>query len=306
MDKIRLGILRGGGESNYQSSIYQAGVFIKYLRDNFSEFITPVDIFIDKENIWHVGGVVVEPYNLIHRVDFVWNFSHPSFSVLLSNLKIPNVLENIFANGFFESKEIIKKIIKENILEHDVYIPKHLLLNSYQEDIDGDFDLFINKKSKEVFNKFSSPWMVSIYPKNKNTSPRVVNTFQDLVFSLEEAFTTNQSVLIEELSFGKKGTLYMLKNFRNQDKYVFPITGSFSNLEKETIIDLGRKIFDLFELSPFLKIEFNINNKNKIHISHMSFENFLIDDSLFTQSSVLVNAKNSEIILHLLNHVKGL
>lgn len=300
MEKIRLGILRGGDNEFYNSSLERGGSFMRYLHEKFADFVVGVDIFVDKENIWHINGKAIEPTNLMHRVDFVWNFTHPSFSAFLNTLQIQNITENIFANGFIDSRDILKNLIKENLLHNHVYIPRHLLLPSYQKDIDGDFDLFIHKKTKEVFNKFASPWIVSIYPKSTDHSPVVVKTLEELFLILEEYFSLNKSILVEEIAFGKEGVLYMLGHFRNKNNYIFPLMDNFSTKEKEYIYDISSKIFELFKFTHFMKISLQLNNKNKIHIKEISFNNFLLEEGDFDEALGLVFVKKEEILLSLL------
>lgn len=300
MEKIRLGILRGGDNVFYNSSLERGGAFMKYLHEKFADFITVVDIFIDKKNIWHIQGKVIEPSNLIHRVDFVWNFTHPSFSAFLNTFQIQNITENIFSNGFIDSRDILKNLIKENLLHDSVYIPRHILLHSYQKDIDGEFELFVHKKTKEVFNKFASPWVLSVYPKNTDHSPRVAKTLEELFFILEEYFSLNKSILVEEISFGKEGVLYMMGHFRNKNNYIFPLLNNFSIKEKEYIYSIANKIFELFNLNHFMKISFQLNNKNKIHIKEISFDNFILEDGDFNEALGLVSVKKEEILLSLL------
>ena len=92
--KKRIGILRGGAGEHYENSLTKGGNVISYVLENLSDKYKVVDIFIDRDNVWHIGGIPVEPTDLMHRVDIVLNVAHPSFSNILKNLSIPHIRSN--------------------------------------------------------------------------------------------------------------------------------------------------------------------------------------------------------------------
>src|SRR3989344_9092148 len=89
--KKRIGILRGGTGRHYKSSLQKGGEVISHISKKLSDKYKPVDILIDKDYIWHVNGVPINPGNLMQKIDMAWNLSHPSFSNILSSLSIPTV-----------------------------------------------------------------------------------------------------------------------------------------------------------------------------------------------------------------------
>src|ERR1035437_9021228 len=95
--KKRIGILRGGAGKHYTSSLQKGGEIILHISENLSDKYKPVDILIDKEGTWHLGGMPISPADLIHKVDVVWNMAEPSASVILNNFSISKVGNGAFS-----------------------------------------------------------------------------------------------------------------------------------------------------------------------------------------------------------------
>src|ERR1035437_3455722 len=107
--KKRVGVLRGGAGEHYNSSLKKGGDIILYIFENLADKYKPVDILVDQDYIWHVNGVPVNPGDLVHKVDIVWNTSHPSFSNILESLAIPNIGISSFSHVLETSKEMLRE-----------------------------------------------------------------------------------------------------------------------------------------------------------------------------------------------------
>src|SRR3989344_7235530 len=126
--KKRVGILRGGTGEHYHSSLQKGGDIISYLRENLSHKYAPVDILIDKDYIWHYAGKPVSPSDLAHKVDVVWNTSHPSFSNILNSLSIPNIGTSSFLGALQSNRDMLNGYVKNIGLN----MPRHIVLPLYQ------------------------------------------------------------------------------------------------------------------------------------------------------------------------------
>ena len=91
---IRVGVVRGGTSSEYDTSL-AGGAFV--LRNLPRDKYQPVDIFVDQEGAWHIGGLPMTHEALQHKVDVVWNALHGFYGEdgkvqqLLENLSIPYI-----------------------------------------------------------------------------------------------------------------------------------------------------------------------------------------------------------------------
>ena len=133
MSQKRVGILRSGTGEHYASSIKKGGDIILHISENLGDKYKVVDIFVDKDHIWHLGGLPINPSDLMHRVDLVWNTTHPSFSNILDSLSIPNIGSNSFLGILANSREMLR----EHMKRIDVSIPRSIVLPVYQKDFDA-------------------------------------------------------------------------------------------------------------------------------------------------------------------------
>src|SRR3989344_3908470 len=111
--KRRVGILRGGAGGGYDLSLREGGDVILHILENLSERWKPVDIFIDKEGTWHLGGVKVEPAALMHKVDIVWNTSHPSVASMVESMSVPCVSASSFASAMSRNSESLDTHVRD-------------------------------------------------------------------------------------------------------------------------------------------------------------------------------------------------
>ncbi|MBY0376689.1 hypothetical protein K2P96_01820 [Patescibacteria group bacterium] len=140
----RVGILRGGASENYENSIRRGGEVLSYFATNLSEKYKPVDILIDRDGVWHMGGLPIMPSDLIHKVDVVWNVGDTEHGSMLNSLSIPNLSKGSFSQTLENSREILRQHMKEV----GVPMPRSIILSAYQEDIDGPREKYAIKRLK--------------------------------------------------------------------------------------------------------------------------------------------------------------
>src|SRR3989344_2297907 len=108
----KVGIIRGGVGGGYDLSLREGGDVILHILENLSERWKHVDIFIDKEGIWHLGGIAAEPVVLMHKVDIVWNTSHPPMASIAESMSVPCVSASSFATLLSRNSEVLNEHIK--------------------------------------------------------------------------------------------------------------------------------------------------------------------------------------------------
>jgi len=294
MEIKRVGILRGG-ENDYENSLQRGGEIISHILENFSDKYKPIDIFVDREGAWHVGGLPVKPADLMYRVDVVWNVSHPSFSNIFENLSIPNVGVSPFSKAIGDSREMLRDHMKKI----KVNMPRHLILPLYQKDFDGPKNEYALKKAKEVFEKFPSPWIVKSLTLDLDAGVHVAKTFPELADAIEDISKHQKSILVEELISGKNAFMHTVSNFRGEDVYAFP-AGNFSKSEKEKLIAMAKNIHSHIGASHYLKSNFVLNPKKEIYLTSVEFSLDLRQDSHFHQNCESVGAKMHHVTEHIL------
>lgn len=279
--KKRIGILRGGAGKHYATSLKKGGEIISLISENLGEKYKTFDILVDKENIWHINGFPIAPVDLIHRVDIVWNAAHPNFSNILNSLSIPNIGNS----SFFYALENTQDILREHIKSIGLSMPRSIVFP---------------KNAQEVFEKFSSPWIIKNYNEVK-----VIKTFDGLV----EAINSGDNLIVEEFIAGKIASVHSVPEFRGEDVYIFPILpviteakpqGLFSLSEKEMLFNIVKNLHQHINARHYLKSNFVLNGRGKIYLLHIESMPDLKPDSHFSQSCESVGAKPHHVVKHIL------
>ena len=299
--KKRIGILRGGTGKNYTSSLQKGGEVILHISENLGDKYKVIDILIDKEGVWHLGGLPVKPADLIHKVDIIWNTVHSGVSVILDNLSIPN----IGVSHFFSTLENNNEFLKEHIGKIGVQMPRSIVLPLYQEDFDGERSKYAIKKAKEIHEKFGAPWIVKSFTEDSNMGIHLAKTFPELVDAIEDGVKHEKSILVEEFIAGKVASVHSVPNFRNQDIYTFPLGntfGVFSAEEKEKLADIVKDLHRHIDAKHYLKSDFVLSSNGKIYLLDVYSMPNLKPDSHFSQVCESVGAKTHLIIEHIINN----
>jgi len=295
-DKKIIAILRGGSGFHYEDSLIEGSKLIQYILDNFSDQWKVLDVFIDKNNLWHVNGVPKAPEDIASEVDLVWNTSYPSFAQFFEILSVPVVGSKAFSFSLKKDRPLFLKNTKID----NIKIPNHIVLPVYQKDFDGPQDEYIVKKAKEVFEKFCSPWLVKPFTSNSFKDEYVAHTFPQLVKAIEDGVKNGKSILIEEFIAGNKGTVHTVSGFRGEENYSFS-EDNLSLSEKEKLINLAKNVHKYFDLPYYLKSEFILSPRRGVFLNDFELIPDLIDDSHLDRSCSFVGAKTKHLIEHILD-----
>lgn len=295
-DTVKIvGILRGMAGEQYETSLKRGGELISHISENLKEKWQPVDIFIDKNYIWHCGGVPVNPGDLIQKVDVVWNASHPSLSNILEGLSIPNVGVSNFSSMLEKNREMLREHAKKIGLN----MSRHILIPLYQKDFDGDKDKFIIRKAREVFEKFGAPWIVKSLTSGSVMGIHVAKTYPELIGAIADGVNHEQSILVEEFITGKSATAHSIPMFRGEDLYIF-FPNNFSVDEKEKAKSVIRNLHNHIGAKHYLKSDFVLHPKRGWFLTGINLHPDLGIESHLTQSSESVGAQMHYVIEHIL------
>jgi len=302
MTKKCLGIVRGGVGDNYASSLKRGGEIIFHVSENLQHKYKPVDILIDKDHIWHLNGLPINPSDLVHKVDIIWNTTHPSISNIIDSLGIPHVGVSTFSYTFENNKDVLRKHMKDSGVE----IPRSIVLPLYQEDFDGPREKYAMKKAKEIFEKFGAPWLVKSFTPDKNMGVHIAKTFPALVSAIEDGVKHKKSILIEEFIPGKVAAIHSVPKFRGEDLYVFPFGntfGTFTHDEKSKLITLAKDLHKHIGAKHYLKSDFVLHPRGKVYLLGLELHPDLRKDSHFEQVCESVGAKTHHVLEHILEQV---
>ncbi len=293
--KKRVGILRGGKSENYEKSIKEGGEILSFILENLSDKYQPVDILIDKDDVWHVGGKPVLPADLIYKVDIIYNTSEPAFAQILESFSIPYVSLSPFSKIFENNRELLR----EHLTGIDLPMPKHLVLPAYQVDFDGPIEKYATKKAKEVHEKFGAPWIVKTLTPDENAGIHVAKTFPELIDAIADITKHGKSILVEELITGKNAFMHTVRGFRGQDMYTFPVIG-FSKEQKINLEETAKNLHKHLGATNYLKSNFVVHPKRGIFLTSIEFSPDSKKDSHLQKMCESVGAKTEHLLEHIL------
>lgn len=291
----RIGIIRGGVGEDYDESLKKGADIFSYIEKNIGENWKPVDIFIDKVGIWHVGGLPVVPADLYHRVDLFWNNATPEVNAILDSLGFPHISTPAFSYGLGKSKAMLESHMKTL----NINMPKHFVIPAYLEGLDQSIEKYATKNAKSVFEKFGSPWIVKSLGEKNAMGVHVAKTYPELVNAIIDGAEHGGSIIVEELITGSEANMHSLKNFRGEGIYIFP--GQFRGPEKDMLHGLIQNLHQSTG-SHYLKSYFVINPNRGIFLKNLEFTPDFNDDSDLHNVSQNIGVNTSHVLESILEN----
>jgi len=303
--KIKVGILRGGEGPHYDQSITDGAEIISFILNRLPFDYIPVDILVDREGVWHLGGLPIKPADVLLKVDIIWNVSNPTFNTLLADIGIPIIGANVFPFGLNTSKGMLR----EHMKMIGVKVPQSIVIPVYQSDFDGDKEKYILKKAREVHGKFSSPWIIKSFTESSMTGIHVARTFPELITALTDIIDHDKSVLVEEFIAGKTARVHSVTGIRGEDIYSFVphelnhgffTHNTLTYEEKEMLTRLAKQIHQHIGAGSYSGITFIMSPTRGIQVSRISLVPDLDKESHFCKSCETVGLKASHVVDHIL------
>lgn len=305
MSILRVGILRGGPEPFYEASLLEGGKILEHMYDHLGNSVQLFDIWIDKGGVWHLRGIPVLPTDLLSKVDLVWNTTHGDPASILQSLQVSKVSPTLFTNSLLRNRSLLE----EHLSLRQIAMPRSIIIPAYQVDFDGEFDNFISKRAKEIWQKFSPPWILSAVSNNPNYAKRVVKTFPELFEVLAQFLSAGEGVLVEELILGKDATIHSIAGFRGNKWYHLPAghvqnrmfsLAHFDQHEKTVLKSEAQKILEHLGHDGYAKLELVITPRNKVYLKNISFHPDFGDHSHLHAALDAFGVERREVLEHML------
>ena len=326
---IKVGVIRGGVSPEYNVSLKTGANVLSHLRgDILGKKYKAVDIFIDREGVWHINGVPTEISNLSHKVDVIFNALHGDYG---EDGKVQQELEQwgipYTGSGPLASAIGYNKLLsKEAFARLGINTPKHILFPAYLEDMDGPKSEYAQKKAHEVLRQLPPPWIVKPLTGGSSMGMHVCKTFDDLIFAFNTGVNEKVSVLVEELIEGKEATVSVLDKFRNKKVYALPpieiriskdkkffdyeskYTGvsqkicpaNFTSEEKRELERLAELIHSGMNLSNYSKSDFIVHPRKGIYALEVNTLPGLTNECPTLQALYAVGSSMPEFLDHIL------
>lgn len=326
---IKVGVIRGGISEEHDVSLASGAQVLSHLRsDKMNEKYIPIDIFIDKDGVWHINGIPVTLAKVAPKVDVIINALHGDFGEdgkvqqLLEQWGIPYTGSGPLASALGYNKHLSK-------LEFEklgIKTPKHILFPVYQADFDGPKNKYATQKAREVWGKISPPWIVKPLTGGSSMGIHICKTFQSLVDAFQIGVNEKVSVLVEEFITGKEATVGVINNFRNKKVYTLPpieiripktstffdneakysgkskeiCPGNFREEEKQELERIAALIHKGFDLSHYSRSDFIVHPKRGIYALEVNTLPGLTGESLMPKALDAVGSNMPEFIEHII------
>ena len=291
---LRIGVLRGGPSPEYDISLKSGAEVLRHLNETHK----PVDIFVSRDNKWHIQGLERSPERILKQVDVVWNALHGAYGEdgrvqeVLNYHGIPYTGSDKFSSAL----GVNKQIAKERISSLGVKTPVYLVVRNTDS---------AGQKAKEIWNGIPNPLLVKPGTGGSSLGVSIAKTFTELLMAMENILSQYESVLVEEYISGKAVSCYVTDNFRGQSIYAFPPTGVISIKEREALEDIAKRVHSLFSLSLYSKSDFVVSPRRGIYFLEVNTTPKLQADSTLLESLAAVGVSVKDFIHHVISLALG-
>jgi len=317
MRNLRVGVLRGGPSSEYETSLQTGASVLK----NLPEGMSGIDIFIGRNGAWHINGIPTKEGDALSRVDVVWNALHGKYGEdgtvqrTLELFKIPYTGSEPHASFL----GMHKAHTKESLAGQGIRMPRHSVVEMKNNTPE--------QNARTVFETSSPPWVIKPIDGGSSIGVFIARTFPALVsvFSQIAAQGDSKAYLVEELVRGKEATVGVVENFRGEDFYALPpieirlppessffdydakysgksdeiCPGNFSKSEKEELINAAKVIHRRLGLRHYSRSDF-IVSPHGIYFLETNTLPGLTEESLFPKALHAVGVSLRHFIEHVL------
>jgi len=316
MLKGRVGVLRGGPSSEYDVSLKSGFQVMKHVPEGWEAR----DIFIDKQGKWHLDGVEKSPEKIMRSFDVVFNAMHGEFG---EDGKVQSILESLKMpfNGSrsMPSAMAMNKIkTKEIASMYGIKTPKFTFVKK-QDYTYGDL--------AELYASLPRPIIVKPAYAGSSLGISLVNSFEDLVFAVNEAFKISDTVLLEEFISGREATCGVLDHSNGNDVYaLYPVEitydpkkliwdyeskytkeghcshcpSTFSHSIKKELQNISHKVHSIMGLSHYSRSDFIITPEGEIYFLEVNTLPGLTETSLLPLSLKAIGIEMPKFIDHVL------
>ncbi len=315
-DSLKIGVIRGGTSSDYGVSLLSGAHVLELL----SETHRPIDIFISRDGVWHMGGIEKSPVQILKNVDVVWNALHGEDHKVQELLSHHGVKYN-GSEKYASSLAMNNFLAKEHLNQIGIKTPTYAIVRQHDD---------LKNKAKEIFNSIPGPLTVKPVRGGTSLGIKVVNTYLELYSSLYDILSERSDALVEELITGREASVGVIEGFRNTDLYTLPpveikyggekkvkevdfsdfdenekdgeeiCPGNFSEKEKKDMEIMSRLIHDHLGLRHYSRADFIVSPKRGVYFIKVNTLPSLKKNSLFPLSLKAVGANVKDFVHHIL------
>lgn len=316
---IKVAVLRGGPSSEHDISLLTGANILEKLQ---REPYRPLDIFIDKEGVWHARGIPLSPDRALLDADVAINVLHGQYG---EDGSVQRVLDRIGipytgAGAYAAALSLNKPLSKEVLAKEGVRMPRHKVLKVSPH---------LEKEAREAFRAFSPPVIVKPASAGSSVGMTLAKTFEEFMDGVRKAFEHSSSVLVEEYIKGKEATAGVVEGLRGEKIYsLLPIEivpppkaaffdrevkyngetlervpGNFSKEETAEIQRLAKLAHEALGQRGYSRSDFMVSPRGVYFLETNSAAGVgLTKESLLPKSLAAVGISYEEFLDHIIKH----
>ena len=325
MQRIKVGVLRGGPSSEYEISLKTGAEVIKHLPKDVYD---TQDIFISREGIWHKNGMPIAPHDALYHIDVIFNALHGQYGEdgkiqhLLESYKIPFTGSGYLASILGMNKALSKDVFEKNKIK----TPQYRLIEN-PKDISSKENA---GKLIELFRIFPLPIVVKPTSAGSSMGITLVKNFPSFEEAIKKAGEYSNSVMIEEYIPGVEATVGVIDGYRDEQTYALPaieirpknniffdyeakyngmsdeiVPGNFTHDEKAKLEDIAKKVHNALGLRHYSRTDLIISLNRGIFVLEANSLPGLTEGSLLPKALHAVGAPLSHFLDHVLRLALG-
>ena len=315
--KTKVAVLRGGPSSEYEVSLKTGAGVLANLPDNYEG----IDVLVDKQGVWHIAGLPIDPKHIPKRADVAFIAMHGEYGEdgtvqrLLEQMHMPFTGSGSFASALGMAKHLAKKVFKD----HGIKTPVHKVIAR------KDWN---DHTAKELWTTFIQPSVIKPATAGSSVGVTLAHSLKDVKEGLEKAFAVSDKVIVEELIKGREATCGVLEGFRGEKIYsLFPIEivpkkhqkfydfeskysndegamhicpGNFSKEESREIMDMAARIHKVIGARHYSRSDFIVHPKRGVYALEINTLPGLTQTSLIPDEMKAAGSSYKELLDHLI------
>ncbi len=286
---LRIGIIRGGKEPEYNTSIITGAFALKAL----SQTHNPVDIFISKDGSWHVQGLERSPERILKNIDIVFSSLHGNLG---EDGGIQEILNNygvkyVGSDRLTSAIAINKHLAKDRLVTHGIKTPVYSIVKKGED---------VLTRAKEIWNSLVHPFAVKPGKGGSAFGFATVDNFEDLVGVVTELLKRHEVVLVEEFIPGVSVSCLVTENLRDKSLYAFPPSMQLKQDQAQAVEELAKEVHQRLGLSHYSQSDFIISPRRGIYFLEANTSPKIAENSLANKALESVGISATDFLHHLI------
>lgn len=308
----RVAVLRGGPGA-YHESLESGLHIIRNLRPRHEV----VDVLIDRDGVWHVGGLPIQPHKALERADVVWNALHGYYG---EDGQVQDLLERLQHN-YTGSGRIVSAIGYNKHLSKEVFrkaglrVPEGVQVTMRQDPYEV---------ADQLFKTIGGQYVVKPLRGCGSEGVRVVRTQSDLVDAIIQSLWSYDEIVVEELVRGKEVKIGVVDGLRGEEHYIllpveiikdgqtnaylplggnnFRIPGNFSSEEKQALSETAKLAHLALGARGYSMSDIVITSRGPVVIE-VDTHPFLAQGLPFHDGLMALGVAQVEFVEHIINYL---